>query len=219
MPRQSKKTQKTQEPEQPEEETKPTILEDEDGLMPTNDEKSKKSEESSEDEESGDESSSYEGGDESSSDSEGDEDDLPARFKENVVKYIKYDDLIRKKKEEVNKINKEIRTLKVQQSDCDTSVKEYMVKNKFDKIDTGKGILKLQTTQKKGGIKADIVKNAVLETAINNKLFKNEKTLKLMVDDVMKCVESKLPVKEDVKLVRRKKGETEKPKPENKKKK
>ena len=106
-------------------------------------------------------------------------------FKENVVKYIKYDDLIKQKQDEIN-------NLKDQRKPCEAYILKYLDQINQTTISVSDGKLMKKKTESKKALSQDIV-NAVLMDKI-----KDPKK----VEEIIKSMDVKRPTVENVNLKR-----------------
>tara|TARA_B100000949_G_C14093679_1_gene371067 strand:- start:285 stop:740 length:456 start_codon:yes stop_codon:yes gene_type:complete len=123
------------------------------------------------------------------SEDEEDEDlELSHEFQESVVKYVKLDDLVRKKMDEIKELKK-IR------KPCEEFILSYLDDVKVSKVEITDGSLKRQKTETKVPINNKIIKTA-LEKKIDNPK---------VVNDIIKLVEEReKKVKVSLKRVKRK---------------
>lgn len=106
-------------------------------------------------------------------------------FKENVVKYIKYDDLIKQKQDEMN-------NLKEQRKPCEGFILKYLDQINQTAISVSDGQLMKKKTESKKPLSQDII-NAVLMDKI-----KDPKK----VEEILKSMDGKRPMVENVNLRR-----------------
>lgn len=108
--------------------------------------------------------------------------ELSKEFQESVIKYVKLDDLIRKK-------NDEIKELKKMRKPCEDFILTYLDDIKINKVDLSDGRLTKKKTETKVPINNKVIK-AALQKKIEDPLVVNE-IIKL-VDEREKKVSVKL---------------------------
>ena len=97
-------------------------------------------------------------------------------FQENVVKYVKYDDLIRKKQ-------KEVQELKTKRKPCEDFILKYLEDIDETTIELNNGKLRKNKFETKVPINKDIIKDAIAEK------IKDEKT----VEDILEHIDTARP--------------------------
>lgn len=107
---------------------------------------------------------------ESESDSEGEE-DIPQEFQENVVKYVKIDDMIKKKQAEIRELRKLLKP-------CEQVILEFLHENKQEMVEITEGKLKSNTTETKAPLNQSIIRDALTQKLKNDQLV--EEILLLM---------------------------------------
>ena len=165
----------------------------------------------------------------SSNDNDNDDDDIESKaneytqkiINERVVKYIKLDDMIKKKKKEFNSEIKQIEILKEQ-------VQSFLIKYLDDNndeeitINSNKGTEKVvkEVKETKGAINRDIIIEGLIDGFKKHDLYDDEKEEEVQetIKDLYNIIDSKREVKrkENIKRVREKKPKKTKTK-ENKK--
>uniref|UniRef100_A0A6C0AC66 Uncharacterized protein n=1 Tax=viral metagenome TaxID=1070528 RepID=A0A6C0AC66_9ZZZZ len=119
---------------------------------------------------------------------EDDDLELSKEFQESVIKYVKLDDLVRKKMDE-------IKELKKVRKPCEEFILSYLDDVKVNKVEITDGSLKRQQTETKVPINNKVIKSA-LEKKIDNPK---------VVNDIIKLVEEReKKVKVSLKRVKRK---------------
>lgn len=118
-------------------------------------------------------------------------------FEENVIKYVKYDNQIRKK-------TQEIKELKSQRKPCEDFILEYLDKIGQNTIDITGGKLRRNKSETKTSINSDVIKKSLQEKISNPK----------DVEDILKIMEKNRPLRTSINLKRT--SEREKKKKNNK---
>ena len=117
-------------------------------------------------------------------------------FQENVVKFVKLDDLIRKKQEEIGE-------LKDQRKPCEEYILKYLDQVNENVIEITNGKLRKNKSETKASLSQDVIKHAILEK------IKDPKT----VEEILKLMEDKRPLSTHVNLKRTgKRAKKQKPK-------
>lgn len=118
-----------------------------------------------------------------------DDDDvqISRKFQENVVKYVKYDDLIKKKKEEIKLLNAELKP-------CEEYILKYLDKCDDKTVHITGGKLKKDRRESKQSIKQEHIKETLLEKIKDPQ----------MVEDIMRSVDDKRETKETFNIKRTK---------------
>lgn len=110
---------------------------------------------------------------------------ISKEFQEYVVKYVKIDDLIKKKQEEITE-------LKSQKKPCEEYILKYLEKIDEDTIEITNGRLMKNKTEKKVGLNQDIIKASILEKVKDVN----------MVEEILKTMENKRSMNTKVELKR-----------------
>lgn len=97
-------------------------------------------------------------------------------FKEAVLKFIKLDDLIKKKQEEISELKK-------QRAPCEKSILSFLDKNDENVIDITDGKLRKNKSTTKQRLTEDIIKSAISQYEKDPKI----------VEEILKTMESKRP--------------------------
>jgi hypothetical protein len=99
-------------------------------------------------------------------------------FKEKIIKYIKIDDLIRIKQEE-------IKELKSQKEPCETYILRYLDTMEQTFVDIqGKGKLIKNQSESKAPLKLDMIKDAIKEGISNEKLVADDVKCAQILDNI-----------------------------------
>ncbi len=101
---------------------------------------------------------------------------VSSAFKDNVIKYIKYDDMIREKQQEI----KELRASRKKHED---SVIEYMEKKKKEKISIGGGSIVKKSTERIAPLKIDVIKESIFEILKLEELSRDKKDVTVDILD------------------------------------
>lgn len=102
---------------------------------------------------------------------------VPKEFQENVVKFVKLDDLIRKKQEELSELKK-------QKKPCEEYILKYLDKTDLNTIEITDGKLRKNKSETKKSLSQDIIKETLTE------LLKDP----IKVDEALKKMEDKRPL-------------------------
>lgn len=105
-------------------------------------------------------------------------------FKEKIINFIKVDDLIRKKQEEI----KELREKK---EDCEEYILKYMDKSEASFVNIPGGKLIKNQSETKAPLKIEIIKEAITEGIKKEKLTESEEINKKVLDDIIELMEVK----------------------------
>lgn len=114
-------------------------------------------------------------------------------FQENVVKYVKLDDLIRKKQQELSE-------LKERRKPSEEYILKYLDSVDENIIEITDGKLRKNKSETKASLNQDIIKNAISETI----------TDPAIVEEIMKKMETKRPLNTHVNLKRTTKRQVKK---------
>lgn len=120
---------------------------------------------------------------------------LTADFKEKVVSYIKIDDLIRKK-------NDEIKELKEKKKPCEDFIITFLDKMEAEFVNVQGGKLVKNQVESKAPIKEDIIKEAIFEELKNNNLVKDEDKANKLLEDILLLLDRKRERKVKVNIKR-----------------
>jgi len=93
--------------------------------------------------------------------------DLSNEFKENVVKYIKCDDLIRKKKEE-------IKVLTNDKKPCEEFIMKYLDTKEATHVNVSGGKLVKNVSESRKALKVEIIKESILEGIKDEQINKED---------------------------------------------
>lgn len=126
-------------------------------------------------------------------------------LKEKVISYVKIDDLIRKK-------NEEIRELKSKRKPCEDYIIKFLEKQEAGFVSVAGGKLIKNESETKAPLKVEFIKEAIKEGIETKKLVDstdNEKTTKL-AEEIMELMEKKRPLQKRTNLKRTFAGEARK---------
>jgi hypothetical protein len=110
---------------------------------------------------------------------------ISEEFKENVIKYVKIDDIIKIKEEE-------IRELKKQRKPCEEKILEYLESSGENVIDITRGKLRKNKSETKAPMTRDIIKAAIMEKIQDISI----------VESILKRMEELRPLKTNINLKR-----------------
>lgn len=110
---------------------------------------------------------------------------ISKEFQENVVKFVKLDDLIRKKQ-------KEICDLKEQKKPCEQFILKFLDQIEENVIEITNGKLRKNKSETKAALSQDVIKNAISEK------IKDSKT----VEDILSLMDTLRPLNTHVNLKR-----------------
>jgi len=105
-------------------------------------------------------------------------------FKEKIISFIKVDDLIRKKQEEI----KELRDKK---EDYEEYILKFMDKSEASFVNIPGGKLIKNQSETKAPLKIEIIKEAITEGIKKEKLTESEEINKKVLDDIIELMEVK----------------------------
>ncbi len=105
-------------------------------------------------------------------------------FKEKIISYIKVDDLIRKKQEE-------IKELKDKKEENEEHILKYMDKNEASFVNIPGGKLIRNQSETKAPLKIEIIKEAITEGIKKEKLTNNDEINKKVLDEIIDIMENK----------------------------
>ena len=106
-----------------------------------------------------------------SRDDDEDQKDFDSEFKESIIKYLRFDDMIRDKKKEIKDLNKLKQT-------CETYILKKLDDYGENKVEFTQGKICKKEVVSKGGIKPDYIKNALTTTSLNSDAI--EKVIELI---------------------------------------
>lgn len=140
-----------------------------------------------------DESISSRSGDDSENDNQNDDDEkdtidqikVSKEFQENVIKFVKLDDLMRKKQQEMAEIRE-------QRKPCEQYILKYLDNVNENVIDITNGKLRKNKSETKSALSQDIMKNAISAKVQDPKI----------VEEILKLMEEKRPLNTHVNLKR-----------------
>lgn len=122
-----------------------------------------------------------------------------AQLYEQIKKYITIDNLIREKS---NKFREKINTLKELRQDSEDFIIKSLNEKHEDIIDLGKnelgenqGKLLKNVSSRKGTLKAELIKEALKEGLIQEKIISDEKECEIIVDSFLQRMDKKRPIK------------------------
>lgn len=105
-------------------------------------------------------------------------------FKEKVLMYVKYDDLIRTKMEE-------IKELKNKRKPCEEFIINFLEKEDAPFVTVKSGKLIKNKSETKGSLKVDIIKSSILEGIKNEKITDDDTKYIKITADIMNLMEQK----------------------------
>ncbi len=105
-------------------------------------------------------------------------------FKEKIMHFIKIDDLIRKKQEE-------IKDLKEQKEGAEEFILKFLDKNDANFVNVPGGKLIKNQSETKAPLKIEIIKEAIVEGIKKEKLTDTEELNKKLLDDIIDIMENK----------------------------
>lgn len=136
----------------------------------------------------GNEDENDDGEDEDEDDGEDDEDDKPdPTFASKVKMYVKLDDQIKIKKEEMKDLNDKLKPL-------EQWLVEYMGKKKIDEVDITSGKLIRNEVEVKGPLKPTIIGETIMEKIKQDKIFDTDDKCIKATEDIIKTMETKREV-------------------------
>jgi len=129
-------------------------------------------------------------------------------FKDKVIKYVKVDDMIRKKMEE-------IKELKTQKKPCEDYIIRYLEKQDAGFVTVAGGKLIKNESEAKAPLKTDIIKEAIKEGIKTKKLVDSNDLAKCdkITEEILELMEKKRPMQKRVNLKRTFAGEAKKKAP------
>lgn len=110
---------------------------------------------------------------------------ITKEFQENVIKFVKLDDLIRKKKQEVSELSD-------QKKPCEEFILKYLDNVNENVIEITDGKLRKNKSETKAALKQDVIKNAINEKIADPKI----------VEEILNLMEMKRPLNTHVNLKR-----------------
>lgn len=126
----------------------------------------------------------------SESNEDSDDEEIPQLFQENVVKYVKIDDMIKKKQAEIRELRKLLKP-------CEVVILEFLQENKQEMVVITEGKLKSNTTETKAPLTQTIIREALTRKVNNEELI--EEILLLMDELRVKRVKVNLKRQADKK--------------------
>lgn len=116
-------------------------------------------------------------------------------FKDKVISYVKIDDIIRKK-------NEEVKELKEKKKEFEEFIIRYLDAHDKNFINLNGGKLVKSETESKGALKPEIIKDALSEGFTNERIVTDEQRSKEIIERIMDLMEKKRPVTKKVNLKR-----------------
>jgi hypothetical protein len=113
-----------------------------------------------------------------------DESSISNGFKEKIISYIKIDDIIRKKQEEI----KELREKK---TEAEEYILKYLDKNDANHVNIPGGKLIKNESETKAPLKVETIKEAIAEGIKKENLVNSEELNKKLLDDIIEIMEVK----------------------------
>ena len=105
-------------------------------------------------------------------------------FKEKIINYIKIDDTIRKKREEIKELN-------AKKEAIDEYILKYLDKNDSNFVNIPGGKLIKSQSETKGPLKLDTIKSSIEEGIKKDNLTTSEEISKKILDDIIEIMEIK----------------------------
>ncbi len=105
-------------------------------------------------------------------------------FKEKIISYIKVDDLIRKKQEE-------IKELKDKKEEFEEYILKFMDKSDASFVNIPGGKLIKNQSETKAPLKIEIIKESIIEGIKKEKLSESEEVNKKVIDEIIELMETK----------------------------
>lgn len=105
-------------------------------------------------------------------------------FKEKIMHYIKIDDLIRKKQEE-------IKDLKEKKEEAEEYILKFLDKNDANFVNVPGGKLIKNQSETKAPLKIEMIKEAIVEGIKKEKLTDTEEVNKKLLEDIVEIMENK----------------------------
>lgn len=133
---------------------------------------------------------------------------ITTEFKEKVINYVKIDDIIRKKMEE-------IRELKNKKKPCEEYIIRFLEKEDAGFITVAGGKLVKNESETKAPLKAEMIKEAIKEGIQAKKLVDSADVDKCnkITDEILELMEKKRPMQKRINLKRTFAGEAKKKAP------
>ena len=113
-----------------------------------------------------------------------DDKEVSNAFKEKIISYIKVDDLIRKKQEE-------IKELKDKKEECEEFILKYLDKSDAGFVNIPGGKLIKNQSETKGTLKVETIKESIVEGIKKEKLTNSEEVNKKLIEDIIEIMEAK----------------------------
>jgi hypothetical protein len=112
------------------------------------------------------------------------EESISNDFKEKIINYIKVDDLIRKKQDE-------IKELKDKKDEAEEFILKFLDKSDSTFVNIPGGKLIKNQSETKAPLKIEIIKEAIVESIKKEKLVENDEVNKKLLDDIIDLMEVK----------------------------
>jgi len=117
------------------------------------------------------------------------------KIAEDIIKFLDYDDLIKKKRKELSVVVKE-------KKKCEQNILDILIKENIDNVTANdKNVIQKLEKEHKGPVKLDMIKSA-LEDLKKKKIINNEKQLASVSSEIMNLIETKRPIKKTIKIKR-----------------
>jgi hypothetical protein len=116
-------------------------------------------------------------------------------FKDKVLSFIKLDDLIREK-------NEELKVLKEKKKPCEEFIIRYLDKADSNFVNVIGGKLIKNTAETKGPLGMDIIKDSIVEGMKVEKVTEDEEMTAKMLTTILDLMEKKRPVKKNTNIKR-----------------
>jgi hypothetical protein len=113
-----------------------------------------------------------------------DDKDVSNSFKEKIINYIKVDDLIRKKQDE-------LKELKDKKEECEEYILKYLDKSDAGFVNIPGGKLIKNQSETKGTLKVETIKESIIEGIKKEKLTNSEEISKKLIEDIIEIMETK----------------------------
>lgn len=124
-----------------------------------------------------------------------DKEEPSKEFKDRVLSYIKIDDLIRLKTEE-------IKELKEKKKPCEEYIIRYLEKAKGDHINIIDGKLIKNETETKAPLKLDIIKDSIKEEMTKQQIVVDPTKCDELINEMLERMEQKRPITKKVSIKR-----------------
>lgn len=123
-----------------------------------------------------------------------------------IVRYVKLDDIIRKKQKE---FRDELQVIKVQKKDLEANIITHLERAGEDYFTFGTGKLIRAESRTKGAIKPDFIKNSVIDCIKRDNLIEDEQKCIELVNNILTSVDRYRPVNNKVYIKRTNARKTE----------